>query len=539
MNSEQTASWPWQELHLARIAVALGALYAGGPLSHREARLARAATELPAPSSRVATEASDAIRSGKDPLGECLLTIRERPARRLLGQVLTPNSIVNPMAEWVLDHAPSRIVDAGCGSGRFALALAARTDAPIVAFDTDALCTLITRAALAVSGNATVAVENSDYTQAVLARHSGRTAFVGNPPYVRHHNLSPETKLWAEVAAARLGVPISGLAGLHAYFFLATALHGRPGDIGCFVTSSEWLDVNYGDVIRRLLLNTLGGRAVHVLEPRSAPFDKTAVTAAITCFEMGPPPESVRIRMVYDAQALPPLTAGQPISRERLAQAQRWSPFMHAKPLVPDGYVELGEVCRVHRGTVTGSNATWVVSATSSHVIPERYLFPSVTRARELINAGDCLESTDRLRRVIDLPADLDELEPAELKDVEQFLRFTKANGVADGYVAQNRKAWWSVGLREPAPILATYMARRAPVFVKNPVDARNINIAHGLYPRGPLPQTALDRLVVALRASASVGLGRTYAGGLVKFEPREMERVPVPSLDSLLEPQT
>jgi hypothetical protein len=27
---------------------------------------------------------------------------------------------------------------------------------------------------------------------------------------------------------------------------------------------------------------------------------------------------------------------------------------------------------------------------------------------------------------------------------------------------------------------------------------------------------------------------GRTYAGGLVKFEPKEMERLPIPSLDRL-----
>ena len=88
----------------------------------------------------------------------------------------------------------------------------------------------------------------------------------------------------------------------------------------------------------------------------------------------------------------------------------------------------------------------------------------------------------------------------------------------------------------EPAPILATYMARRTPAFVRNIADARHLNIAHGLYPMTPLPDSALDRLASALRKSASTDLGRTYAGGLVKFEPREMERIPVPSLDRLLE---
>ncbi|MCY3730665.1 MAG: hypothetical protein OXF98_04925, partial [Rhodospirillaceae bacterium] len=168
--------------------------------------------------------------------------------------------------------------------------------------------------------------------------------------------------------------------------------------------------------------------------------------------------------------------------------------------------------------------------------VPERYLLPSVTRARELIDADNRLESTAELRRVIDLPADLDELDAEERPGVEAFLDSARAAGVPDGYVARNRRAWWSVGLREPAPLLATYMARRPPAFVRNVAGARHINIAHGIYPREPLQGRALDRLAEALRTAVRPEMGRTYAGGLVKFEPREMERIPVPSVERLLE---
>ena len=440
------------------------------------------------------------------------------------------------MVEWVLDQSPSRVVDAGCGSGRFTVAVARRAGAQLVALDTDPLSTLATRAALAAIGMRGAIVICGDYMRVVLPSQDGKTAFVGNPPYVRHHSLSTGAKAWAQLAAGSVGVSISGLAGLHAYFFLATALHGRTGDVGCFVTSSEWLDVNYGEVIRRLLLDGLGGRSIHVLAPELLPFGTIATTAAITCFEVGSRPPAIRLRMVDDAAKLSPLTGGRPIRRERLTAARRWMPLLRSAPKIPDGYVELGEFCRVHRGAVTGANATWVVSPDEDGPIPKRYLFPSVTKARELINAGNRLETTTALRRVINLPSDLDELDQSESPAIRRFLKGVKASGVADGYVARNRKAWWSVGLRAPAPILATYMARRAPAFVRNVAEARNINIAHGLYPLVPMSDNALDRLAAALRESASIGLGRTYAGGLVKFEPREMERIPVPSLDQLLE---
>ncbi len=529
--------WTSIELALASLAVALGATEHGGPLSDGEERLIREAEASPAPLDGEVRETAESIRAGNDPLGERLIAGRPQQERRLLGQVFTPDAITGPMVDWILAQSPARVIDAGCGSGRFALEVARRSNAEIVAVDTDPLATLLTRgglAALARDRDATVL--NTDYTQASIPRCDGRTAFIGNPPYVRHHDLSADAKAWGRLAAGRFGIRLSGLAGLHTYFFLATALHGQPGDVGCFVTSSEWLDVNYGGAVRHLLLDGLGGHSIHVIDPSALPFGDAATTAAVTCFEIGLEPRSVRMRMVEDVAGLTPLSAGRVVDRKDLEQTARWTPLVRSTPAVPEGYVDLGEICRVHRGQVTGANGTWVIPHGEHSPVPEGYLVPSVTRARELIDVGSRLESTASLRRVIDLPADLDELEPGERRAVEAFLKSAEAAGVPDGYVARNRKAWWSVGLRDPAPILATYMARRPPAFVRNIAGARHINIAHGIYPREPLPDRALDRLAAALQGSVSMGMGRTYAGGLVKFEPREMERIPVPSLELLLE---
>jgi hypothetical protein len=78
-------------------------------------------------------------------------------------------------------------------------------------------------------------------------------------------------------------------------------------------------------------------------------------------------------------------------------------------------------------------------------------------------------------------------------------------------------------------------MARRPPAFVRNIVDARHINIAHGIYPRETMSPLALRTLAEFLSVSTTTHQGRTYAGGLTKFEPREMERLIVPS-PSILE---
>jgi len=139
------------------------------------------------------------------------------------------------------------------------------------------------------------------------------------------------------------------------------------------------------------------------------------------------------------------------------------------------------------------------------------------------------LDDAGKLRCVIDLPVDLDVLDPPERRAVDRFLKIARERGANKGYVASHRKTWWSVGLHAPAPIISTYMARRPPAFVLNKADARHINIAHGLYPRDPMDEKLQAALVGFLQTNISQGSGRTYAGGLTKFEPREMERLIVP----------
>ena len=83
-------------------------------------------------------------------------------------------------------------------------------------------------------------------------------------------------------------------------------------------------------------------------------------------------------------------------------------------------------------------------------------------------------------------------------------------------------------------------MARRPPAFVRNEAAARHINVAHGLYPRVELSERVLSNLVEYLSSAVRITEGRTYAGGLTKFEPREMERLHVPGLELLsLSPET
>lgn len=504
-------------------------------LSPPERALAKGVRPLAEPA--LVKRARDYIRKGADPLGGVFLRLRTPAVRRDMGAVYTPDPIIQSMLNWSADQgAPERVVDPGAGSGRYLLAAAERfPNAKLVGVELDPLAALMLRANIAARGltaRATVVVE--DFRLAELPSVKGGTLYLGNPPYVRHHDIGDDWKQWFAVSAKAYGVKASKLAGLHIHFFLRALQLAKPGDVGTFITSAEWLDVNYGATLRRLLAERLGGVAVHVLDARARPFEDAATTAAITCFKVGEHSEGLRVRSVESLEALNGLSKGEVVPWERVQSAARWSPLFRPARPIPHGYVELGELCRVHRGQVTGGNSVWIAGEHAA-ALPDSVLVPTITKARDLLSAGEQLNSPEALRRVIDIPADLDALDDEAKQAVERFLKWAKAQGADGSYIAQHRRAWWSVGLKAPAPILSTYMARRAPAFVRNLCDARHINVAHGLYPRQDLPEATLDTLAAWLRSNVVTDDGRTYAGGLTKFEPKELERVLVPSLETLL----
>jgi len=518
------------------VALCLSLIEGQGGLSAAERKLAKSA-----PVSTLNARELEAIRKnisrGADPLGDAFSLLRSASERRAAGAVYTPPPIVHSMMEWLgKQGAPARIVDPGAGSGRFILAAGeAFPEAQLVAVEMDPLAALMLRANLSARGwtdRATVLVK--DYRQVKLPRCAGVTAFIGNPPYVRHHDITEDWKAWYASRFSQFGIKASALAGLHLHFFLQTRLLAKQGDVGAFVTSAEWMDVNYGSALRRLLLEEMGGIALHVLEPTVEVFPGTATTAAITCFRVGENVEPVRVRSVNELAELNGLTKGIDIPRERLQAAPRWSIIVRPSEQAANaGEIELGELFRVHRGQVTGANGIWIAGEHAKG-LPDRVKLPAVTKAKDLIQAGAHLHSAEVLRRVIDLPAELDGFTKAERQRISAFLSWAKTQGADQSYIAQHRKAWWSVGLKAPAPILCTYMARRPPQFTLNACDARHINIAHGLYPREPLAENALASLVTWLNKNINTGDGRTYAGGLTKFEPKEIERLRIPSLEAL-----
>ena len=98
------------------------------------------------------------------------------------------------------------------------------------------------------------------------------TAVIGNPPYVRQEKFvgAQKDKLAKLLSLRARGLGLSGRSDIHCYFWPAAAYFLREGGYFGFLTSSSWLDVEYGFALQKWIL--LNFRLIAILESTADPW---------------------------------------------------------------------------------------------------------------------------------------------------------------------------------------------------------------------------------------------------------------------------
>ena len=115
---------------------------------------------------------------------------------------------------------------------------------------------------------------DGDSSQEVMLPRLG--AIVGNPPYVRQEKLDKDAKLKiSRIVAERWpGTRLSGRSDVHCYFWPAAASFLKDTGYFGFLTSSSWLDVEYGFALQRWILENF--RIVAICESEAEPWFEDA-----------------------------------------------------------------------------------------------------------------------------------------------------------------------------------------------------------------------------------------------------------------------
>ena len=134
-------------------------------------------------------------------------------------------------------------------------------------------------------------------------------AIVGNPPYVRQEKVGKEEKdkLSKRVEEAFPGTELRGRADLHCYFWPHACRFLKEGGYFGFLTSGQWLDVDYGFALQRWILSNF--QIVAILESATERwFPDARVKTCITILQRCSDPEERRANLVRFVRFEKPLT---------------------------------------------------------------------------------------------------------------------------------------------------------------------------------------------------------------------------------------
>ena len=209
--------------------------------------------------------------------------------------------------------------------------------------------------------------------------------------------------------------------------------------------------------------------------------------------------------------------------------------------------MRLGSIASVHRGISTGANHFFVLEDKKARdigiseedgylkkVIPTR--IPKI-KFKSIFDYEDwsILKEEGKPCWLLYLPRIPEEDLPAH---VRKYLRKGERLGVHLTPTSRSRKYWHHVRIpasgRHP-DLFFTYISRGFPVFAYNKVSAYNLTNLLGIYLKLPAisADDKMQKLVELLENELRDWIvqrcvGRRYKGGFVKFEPKDLEKMPV-----------
>lgn len=473
----------------------------------------------------------------------------ERKAR---GAFFTPPDISRFMAEWAIRTPSDAVLEPSCGEAAFLLPAATRLrelgaleltlQKQLHGQDIHFESAEEAGRLLAKEGfNATIEVGDFFERKAEPLYD----AVIGNPPYVRYQSFAGASRTVALEAALRQGVRLNQLASSWAAFTVhASAFLKRNGRLA-LVLPAELLAVKYASQIRRFLLTRFANVRLVLFENLVFPGVLEEVVLLLAegfgnaqHFEVYQARNAEDLRNVAAANWVGFTPRGDDKWTGALLPSQAFE--LYDEVLDSDNFEVMLDWGETYLGAVTGNNDFFTLSRSQIKKLKlaqnelVRISPPGSKHLRGLTlsdHSWEALAEADE-RCYLFSPS----VSPS--KAALRYIADGEARGVHEAYKCQVREPWWQVPLVDRPDLLFAYMNHERPRLVRNGANVHLLNSLYGVQLHLPRRQIGQELLALAsLNSMTLLGaeiVGRSYGGGMLKHEPTEVDKLPLPSLDVL-----
>lgn len=483
---------------------------------------------------------------------------KSQTERNRFGQFATPTALAEDILLYAASLLPAdwdiRFLDPAIGTGSFYSALLKvfpkKRIAEAIGFEIDPH---YGKPAAELWKDSGLTLKLADFTHAEPSQRFN--VLICNPPYVRHHHLKNSEKNWLQFRTQQAsGMKISGLAGLYCHFLGLSHAWMAEGGVAGWLIPSEFMDVNYGQAVKRYLLDRVALLHIHRFDPNDVQFADALVSSAVVWFKNEPPPPDHEVKFSFGGTLFEPKLS-RLVPALDLAHERKWTRFPESLVRQRSSIPTLSDFFQIKRGLATGDNSYFILSEDEikARDLPAEAFIPILPGPRYL--PEDEVKprkdgSPDITRRLFLLNTKLSEEEiHKRFPTLFAYLEEGKARRLPERYLCMHRSPWYTQENRPPAPIVCTYLGRsdakstRPFRFILNGSRATVANVYLALYPTPLMARelagdsTVLRKIWSALNQlspEALLGEGRVYGGGLHKLEPRELGNVPAAFLLNL-----
>ncbi len=520
------------------------------------------------------------VNQSAEMMSSLYLEVLDQKYRRKLGQFWTPDHIAEFMVELSLENNPRNILDPCIGPGTFVYALqkiSCEFRGNLTGVELHPLLYEICKVNLYNSQYETEIIQGDFLTKPVnsfnysihdfsaltskkgldsylQSKINGFDCIVCNPPYSRHHMISPKIKeeIGNEIEHC-FGGKFNRISSLFIYFILKSLKLLIKNGRMVFITPTIIFESRNSNYLKEILKDRYKIPYIIVFHHSINVFPGVDTAGCIFTVEGKKPQETDVTKLLIlkkwttkekilnylkiESNEAFEWSDGKLYSKKQteLDPERNWTRTeAFSNHVKKDKLVELSSFFKVMRGIATGNNDffTFNNEELANHKIKPEYVVPTLTKTRYvqkyifLEEDFKLLQNENRKVWLLNIQQEIKNIQDQNLLN---YLEFGLKQDVHKGSLVKMRRFWYKSEKRDVPFFLYTYLSRGNPRFILNEAQVRPLNTFLMIYPKSnkKLSEEILTLFWVILNSNTTTlslrNVGRCYGGDTLKLEPREM----------------